>query len=169
MKNQIGTFLFIRAIKGDNGIGFGRVKRPWPRRPGLPINVSPDIEVLDLDGSNIDPCQIITNHNYNVQVTVWNDGDHDCNSCIVDLYYIDIPSIKPSVATSTLIGNKVVAVYSHSKTEVNFPFNVDSTMAGHKQLFARAYSLITNDYPSDWVIFCSNEDRHIGERYIHIF
>ncbi len=154
-----GTFLYIRAYDGDKGI------RPIPS--GINFWLSPDIELYK-EGVLVDTTNpLVSNTNYTVKVTITNDGDLDCYSCTVDLYLCDV-SIGFSVNASQNLGVLNARVLAHSTTTVEFPFTTTSTMSGHKCMFARVYSLITNDYPADFVNFITNEDRHIGQQNLNI-
>jgi hypothetical protein len=172
------TFLYIRALPNDDGItvatvqsngtSVGTVKRPWPRHPGLiSPTISPDIEIFDLDGNPINASTLKVNKSYIIRVTVRNGGDSTCNSCTVELF-LGGTSVKPNFSNSRLLGSQVVDVLGHSFTNVEFHIDIDNTMIQYKELIARVFSLITNDYPADWVTCGSNEDRHIGEQYIII-
>lgn len=152
------TYLYIRAFEGDNG--------SRPISPDTVFWLSPDIKLFDASGEVISTT-ISANNTYHVKVTVRNDGDHDCNSCMVDLY-IDDPSIGFCMAASKLIGIQTVSVNGHSQTVVDFQFTATNDMSGHKCLFARAYCLVTNDFPEDFANFKTFEDRHIGQHNLTI-
>ncbi|MBH1939942.1 hypothetical protein I5677_03410 [Mobilitalea sibirica] len=153
------TFLYIRAFLGDNG------NRPIPS--GKCYCLSPDIE-LYLNGSVFDTVNpLLPESNYTVQVTVTNDGDQACNSCTVDLYLCK-PSLGFSTQGGTMIGITNTRIEAHSSATVEFPFTTTKDMEGHRCMFARAYSLTSNDYPEDMVNFNSYTDRHIGQQNLNI-
>jgi hypothetical protein len=158
-ESKLGTYIYIRAVVGDNG--------SRPLSPGTVCWLSPDVELFDSNGTRITTTDVSVNSRYTVQVTVRNDGDHDCNSCMVDLF-LDDPSIGFNVASSELIGSQTVSVSGHSSQVVSFPFEATPLRAGHRCLFARAYSLMTNDYPADWINFNVMGDRHVGQQNLNI-
>ncbi|MEI6577161.1 MAG: CARDB domain-containing protein [Bacteroidota bacterium] len=153
------TFLYIRAFDGDSGA------RPIPG--GIVFWLSPDVELFSSAGVRIVTTDINTSENYTVQVTVNNDGDQNCNACMVELY-LDDPSIGFSVIASTLLGSQTIAVNAHSSATADFPFSATGTMAGHKCLFARAYSFLSNELPLDFVAFNTVDDRHLGQQNLNI-
>jgi len=153
------TYLYIRAYDGDYGA------RPVP--PGTVFWLSPDVELFDSAGTRITATDINTGQHYTVEVTVTNDGDQNCNACMVELY-LDDPSIGFSVAASSLLGSVTIPVNSHDKAVASFPFTASAAMAGHKCLFARAYSFLSNELPLDFVAFNAVEDRHLGQQNLNI-
>lgn len=153
------TFLYIRAYEGDKGI------RPIPS--GIIFCLSPDIELYK-DGVLVDTTNpLVANTAYTVQVTITNDGDLDCHSCTVDLYLCNL-SVGFTVNGGQNLGVLNTQVMAHSKTTVEFPFTTTTDMSGHRCMFARVYSLITNDYPADFVNFNTYGDRHIAQQNLNI-
>lgn len=153
------TFLYIRSYDGDVGA------RPVPS--GVICWQSPDIEIYK-DGILVDTANPLEpGLNYTIRVTVRNDGDMDCNSCMVDVF-ITHPSVGFTVNGNLRLGLGCAAVAAHSFSDVDFSFTAIEEMCGHKCLFARAYNLTTNDYPTDWDHFYSREDRHIAQQNINI-
>lgn len=153
------TFLFVRAFDGDAGA------RPFA--PGTVCWLSPDIELFDPGGVRVATTEIKAGTTYTVEVVVSNGGDLDCNVCQVELY-LDDPSIGFSVAASKLIGNKVTAVPRQSTATVSFPFAATAETAGHRCMFARVSSFMTNDLPVDWTAFNAWIDRHLGQQNLNI-
>lgn len=153
------TFLYIRAFNGDDG------NRPIP--PGIIYCLSPDIEIY-LNGAVVDTDNpLLPDTKYTIQVTVTNDGDLGCNICTVDVFLCE-PSLGFSTKGGQLIGITNTHIDAHSKTIVEFPFTTTKAMGGHRCMFARAYSLVSNDYPSDLVNFNTYADRHIGQQNLNI-
>ncbi len=153
------TYLYIRAFDGDNG------SRPIPS--GQCYCLSPDIE-LYLNGVVVDTgIPLLPDTNYTVQVTVTNDGDLICNLCTVDLYLCQL-SLGFNSKGGQLIGIANTRIDAHSKTTVEFPFTTTKDMEGHRCMFARAYSMVSHDYPSDLINFDTYRDRHIGQQNLNI-
>lgn len=153
------TFLYIRAYDGDTGIR--------PISSGNIYWLSPDIEIYK-DGVLVDTAfPLQPGIGYTVRVTVRNDGDMDCSSCITDLF-ITHPTIGFSVNNMSRIGLTSGLVPAHSFKDFDFPFIAVEDMCGHKCLFARAYSLSSNDFPEDWDNFYSYYDRHIAQQNINV-
>lgn len=153
------TFLYMRAYDGDTGA------RPVPS--GITYWLSPDIEIYK-DGALVDTANpLVPNQNYTLRVTVRNGGDLDCSSCMVDIF-ITRPSVGFSVDEMLRIGFAGTSVAAHSSTDVDFPFTAAEEMCGHRCMFARVYSLITNDFPADFVYFNTSGDRHIGQQNVNI-
>jgi hypothetical protein len=156
---QMATFIHIRAVEGDMG--------ERPLAPGTVCWLSPDVELFDARGVRITTSQLAIGEQYTVRVTVSNGGDHDSNSCMVELY-LDDPSVGFNVAASVLLGSQTVAVPARGQRTVNYPFVATSATVGHKCLFARAYSLLSNDFPKNWTSFDVLHDRHVGQQNIDI-
>lgn len=153
------TFLYIRAFEGDNGA------RPIPA--GIAFWLSPDIELYQ-NGLLVDTLNpLVPNTSYSVRVTVTNGGDLDCTNCTVDLYLCE-PSIGFRTTGALMIGIDNKRVIAHSTATFEFPFTTTNSMSGHRCMFARAYSLVANDYPADLVNFNTYGDRHIGQQNLNI-
>lgn len=156
---EASTFLYIRAFDGDNG--------SRPISPGQTYCLSPDLE-LYLNGAVVDTDRpLLPETHYTVQVTVTNDGDLDCNLCTVDLYLCNL-SLGFNTKGGQLIGISNARIDAHSKTTVEFPFTTTKDMEGHRCMFARAYSLVSHDYPTDLTNFNTYADRHIGQQNLNI-
>jgi len=153
------TFLFVRAYEGDQGI------RPVPANTVFWL--SPDVELYDAAGICIATSEIKDGASYTVQVVVTNGGDLDCNVCQVELY-LDDPSIGFGPAASKLVGASTTAVGHGSSATVVFPFIAGPSAVGHRCLFARVSSFVTNDLPSDWAAFNACADRHLGQQNLNI-
>ncbi len=148
----------VRAYDGDTGnrpIGAGTVF--W---------LSPDIGLFDSAGVRVATTEIATGKPYTIEVTATNAGDIACHSCQVELF-LDDSSIGFSVAASQLLGCQMVEVPREGTATARFPFTAKAEMAGHRCLFARICSILTND-PADWTYFDTNADHHIGQQNLDI-
>ncbi len=139
------TYLYIRAFDGDTGT------RPVPA--GQAYWLSPDIEVYDIAaGKYVLESTLVPGTAYRVDVTVHNDGDLPANACNVDLFMADFTvgfSSPPRLGAPQLL-----AVPAHGQATASFAYTPSS--AGHRCLFARAWSLVSMDYPG-----CDNPDRKL--------
>lgn len=153
------TFLFIRGFDGDTG------ERPIPA--GQVFWISPDVELFDATGVRVPTSTIRAGEAYTIEVVVTNAGDRDCNSCAVELFLTN-PALGFQVATATVLGNQLVSVARLATSTVRFPFTATADMVGHRCLFARVASFITNDLPSDWSGLNANLDRHLGQQNLDI-
>lgn len=137
------TMLYIRAFDGDTG------SRPVPA--GTVFWLSPDIEVFDLAaGRYVLESTLVPGQAYRIDVTVNNAGDLPATACNVDLFITDFTvgfSNPPRVGPPQLL-----AVPPRGKAVASFAYT--PTSAGHRCLFARAWSLASMDYPG-----CENTDR----------
>lgn len=158
-ESREATYLYIRAFDGDNG------SRPVPDE--TVFWMSPDIQIYDPNGVQILTSELKANVEHTIKVIVQNDGDHDCNSCTVDLFFDD-PSVGFSVTASEALGILLGPVSNHSTAGFEFRFTPTGEMIGHKCIFARAYSIINNDYPADLINLYAAADRHIGQRNLNI-
>ncbi len=153
------TFLYMKAYDADSG------QRPVPS--GIICYLSPAIE-LYLNGAAVDTTHaLLPNTHYTVQVTVCNGGDMACSSCTVDAF-LTPPSISMVVNDAMLLGAAVTSVPAHSSATVEFPFTTAADMVGHRCMFARAYSIVTNDRPSSFSHFDTRGDRHIAQQNLDI-
>ncbi|MFH0896004.1 MAG: hypothetical protein V2A54_16345 [Bacteroidota bacterium] len=153
------TFLFIKYTEPDNG------NRPIPS--GTVFWNSPDIELFDSGENVIANNQITAGQSYAVNVVVQNQGDMACNSCTVELYLCN-PYIGFDMAHATLLGAKVTAVNAHASAMVRFDYNPTNAEAGHKCMFARAYSFASLDMPLNAAALDTVNDRHIGQQNLSI-
>lgn len=153
------TFLYIRATDTDLGA------RPLPSE--TVFWNSPDIELYDSLGIQIATNQLELNKNFVIKVLVHNDGDMNCNSCIVELFICN-PSIGFDRSHATQIGIQSISISGHSNAMANFNFTPGNTNLGHQCLFARAYSYVSADIPSSADQFNTVLDRHIGQQNISV-
>lgn len=153
------TFLFIRGFEGDTG------DRPIPA--GQVFWVSPDVELFDAGGVRVPTSTIRAGEAYTIEVVVTNSGDRDCHSCSVELFLTN-PALGFQVATATVLGTQLAFVPRMSTAAVRFAFTATTEMVGHRCLFARVASFITNDLPSDWSGLNANLDRHLGQQNLDI-
>lgn len=154
-----GTYLYIKATDTDDG--------NRPLSADTVFWLSPDVKLFDELGTRILSTDIKAGSKYTVQVTVSNGGDQDCHTCNTELYLAD-PLIGFGLGSSVPLGSKTVSVLGHSTTSVAFEYGASNDQIGHKCIFARVYSLTTNDYPMDWVNFLTAQDRHIGQQNLNI-
>jgi len=152
------TFLFIQAIPGDRG------SRPLPA--DTVFWNSPHVELYS-GTSLIATNQVQEGRSYTVEVTVSNDGDLQAPSCSVDLFLCN-PSLGFSTVASTLLGVQHADVPPHGTAKVVFTFTATAAQVGHRCLFARAYSVSTEDMPTSASAFDVMGDRHIGQQNLSI-
>lgn len=153
------TFLFIRGFDGDTGA------RPIPA--GQVFWVSPDVELFDSNGVRVPTSTIRAGEAYSIEVVVNNAGDRDCYSCAVEIFLTN-PALGFQVSTAKVLGNQLISVPRMSTGTARFPFTATADMLGHRCLFARVASFITNDLPSDWSGLHANVDRHLGQQNLDI-
>jgi hypothetical protein len=152
------TYLLIKGLADDVGV------RPFPA--GTRYWNSPHVELYDgtqLLATN----QLQAGRNYTVEVTVSNLGDLQAPSCSVDLFLCE-PSLGFNVAAGTLLGVHYADVASHGTTKVLFSFTAKPEHVGHRCLFARAYSISTQDVMVSAATLDTAGDRHIGQQNLTI-
>lgn len=152
------TFLFIGTYAGDEGF------RPLP--PDLVFWRSPDIEIYK-DGHPVATNNINQGEEYQIVVTVTNNGDMNCPNFNLELFFTN-PSLGFNLANATLLGIKRGSVNRHSQTDISFDIIATGSFIGHRCLFARVVSTSSNEFPLTADGLDAINDRHVAQHNIHV-
>jgi hypothetical protein len=152
------SYLYIRSYDGDNGT-----------RPGANVAYwhSPDVKVSPLASLNSYTTELNAGQAYNLKCIVHNRGDIIVPSAKVEFYLVT-PSLGFDTRFARKLGIATAWVSCYSSAEVNIPYLVPASDAGHKCLFARVFSFSPLDLPVHDTILNPHADRHIGQQNLNI-
>jgi hypothetical protein len=155
------TYLWMRANDTDNGV------RPVPS--GEPAWMSPDLNVFPLTGVGdvIEETTIRAGTRYSIECTVRNMGDLDLPFVTVDFFLVT-PSLGFRTSAAETIGLTSTDIPGAGAKKVTYEWTASPSHAGHKCLFARAYSLSPMDVMDDFDALNSRVDRHISQQNLNI-
>jgi hypothetical protein len=153
------SFLYIRSYDGDVGV------RPFS---GVTFWLSPDINISPISQLGDFTTELEAGKSYNIGTRLHNRGD----------LIVPFPKVEFFLTDPTLGFNTTVASYlgvtqlpamllPASNDEANFLYQVPSTEAGHKCLFARTYSFSPLDKPFDLNMLDPRLDRHIAQKNLN--
>jgi hypothetical protein len=152
------TFLYIGSYNADRGLR--------PLSPGTIFWNSPDIEIYK-NGINVASNQITQGEQYQVIVTVRNDGDMNCPSFNLELFVTN-PSLGFNLANATLLDVKRSSINRHSFKQVTFDLIANGNFVGHRCLFARVTSTSCNEFPLNANNFDAVNDRHVAQQNLTV-
>ena len=157
------TWLYIRSFDTDDG---SRSPINTPPEDGV-FWLSPDIELYDSSGANVD--RLVTGHRYRVEVTVRNAGDLHAHSCSVELYLCD-PALGFDLASPNTVFLDLgrVEVMSGNTATVAFTFVAGETNIGHKCMFARVHSVVNREIPAIVFTLDPFNNRHDAQQNLVI-
>lgn len=153
------SYLYIRSYDSDNGT-----------RPGLsnvPYWISPDINIAPVSSLNSYTTELNVGTVYNIDCLLHNRGDLNVPAANVEFYLVT-----PSLGFDTRFAKKLAVVntwvgcYQSSKVSVQYLVPPDD--AGHRCLFARAFSFSPKDYPAFDTLLNPYYDRHVGQKNLNI-
>lgn len=153
------SFLYIRSYDGDIGV------RPFSN---ITFWLSPDINISPISQLGDFTTELEAGKSYNISTRLHNRGD----------LIVPYPKVEFFLTDPTLGFNTTVAKYlgvtqlpamllPASNDEANFLYQVPSTEAGHKCLFARTYSFSPLDKPFDLNMLDPRLDRHIAQKNLN--
>lgn len=152
------SYLYIRSYEGDNG-----------SRPGLNVAYwrSPDLNVSPLSSLNSYTTELNVGTVYNIKCLVHNRGDLIVPSANVEFYLVT-PSLGFDTRFAKKLGIASAWVSCYSSAEVNLQYLIPPSDAGHRCLFARAFSFSPLDIPVHDTLLNPIQDRHIGQKNLNI-
>jgi hypothetical protein len=158
---QDSSFLYMRSFDADLGA------RPFAN---VPFWLSPDISLSPLTGGIAYTDTLKAGDTYVIRCALRNRGDIGVPSAKVELFLTD-PTLgfDTRFATNLTLGHVPSAwVPADAHSAVEFAYTVPSTEAGHKCLFARAFSFSPLDLPIDDFQLDPRLDRHVAQRNLNI-
>lgn len=152
------SFLYLRSCDFDNGI------RPIPCTA---FWLSPDLRVASVSSLGMPTRELITGQTYRLTATLRNRGDLLVPSANVEFWLVT-PSLGFDTRLATKVGVISGMVMPYSATEVGIDYTVPPSMAGHRCLFARAFSFAPLDIPVDDFALNPVIDRHVAQLNLDI-
>jgi hypothetical protein len=164
---QLSTYIYIRSYDGDVG------DRPIPG--DICYWLSPDISFYRIQNQPLSLSEMRIGNDYVVEVKVINRSLMMSRAVIVELYLANpfigqypFHPIWNSPQGAKYIGTNIFPMGGHSQNSTTFYYAPTPDTIGHRCLFARAFSLPTCDYSSDWQSFNPVTDRHVAQRNLDI-
>lgn len=153
------SYIYIRANDMDDGV-----------RPVAGIAWrSPDLNVIPMGatGDVLEETKIVAGKQYQIECTVRNLGDLDIPFATVDFFLVT-PSLGFRVSAASPVGVMSASIRGQDSTRVVLDWVAKPEDAGHKCLFARAYSFSPMDMMDDFDALNSRIDRHIGQQNLSV-
>jgi hypothetical protein len=149
------SFLYIRSFDGDNGT------RPFTNTP---FWTSPDIKISPVNDISDYTTNLIAGKTYNINCKLRNKGDLMIPAVKVE-FFLCTPSLGMDTRYAQNLGIAQMTEFlmPNATGEVNFRYTVSPTEAGHKCLFARAFSFSPLDIPNDPFLLDPRMDRHTAQ------
>lgn len=152
------SYLFLRACDADVG------SRPAP----CPVFwLSPDLRAAPVTDLGAHTTALEAGRTYRFTATVRNKGDLHVPACTVEFWLVT-PSLGFDTRFATKLGVASGRVMAYGATEIAIDYTVPPTVAGHRCLFARAFSFSPLDLPLDDYALDPRYDRHIAQRNLEI-
>ena len=158
---QDSSFLYIRSYDADLGV------RPFS---GIVHWRSPDITLSPVTSTGSYTTTLNAGETYLVRCLLRNRGDLAVPSAKVELFLTD-PTLgfDTRFATNLTLGKVPTAwVGSGANAATEFAYTVPPTEAGHKCLFARAFSFSPLELPVDDFQLDPRIDRHVAQQNLNI-
>ena len=150
--------LHMRSLAGDNG-----------RRPissDLLYWLSPDLLIRPLSGAP-GPVTVVAGERYEAEVILRNLGDMPVPSAKIELFLAD-PTLGFDTRFARPLGIVDAWVPGVGVATARLPFAVSGSEAGHKCLFARAFSFSPPDLPLLATALDPTLDRRVAQRNLTI-
>ncbi|PFS28822.1 hypothetical protein COK47_22890 [Bacillus cereus] len=151
------TYLYIRTHPDDIG------QEPLPA--GLPGYVSPDISIINPDGSK--GTEAIAGMQNYIEVIVTNNGGIIANDALVEVFYGE-PATGFIPTMSQKIGSGYVTVQGYSTASIEIPWIPLHSQTGHLCIIARVSLMMPPDTFRDPNVFDVYGDRHVAQRNISV-
>jgi hypothetical protein len=155
------SFLYARSFVGDVGV------RPFGN---IMFWLSPDILVSPITSPAAYTRTLTAGQTYNLRCILRNRGDLGVPSAKVEFWLTD-PTLgfDTRYARHLTLGRVPTAwVGANATAEVNVAYTVPPSEAGHKCLFARAFSFSPLDVPVDDTRLDPRVDRHVAQLNLNI-
>ena len=153
------SYIYIRANEQDSGAR-PVVGEAWR---------SPDLNVIPMGASPgvLEETRIVAGREYQIECTVRNLGDLDIPFATVDFFLVT-PSLGFRVSAAAPIGVTSTSISGQGSSRLVYDWIARPEDAGHKCLFARAYSFSPMDMPDDFDALNSRIDRHAGQQNLNV-
>ena len=147
------SYLFMRSCDADQG------GRPFPCSV---FWLSPDLRVAPLSNIGAPTHSLQAGDAYRLTATLRNRGDLMVPSAKVE-FWLTNPSLGFDTRFATKIGVAAGRVQAHGATEITLDCIISPSIAGHRCLFARAFSFAPLDIPVDDFALNPVIDRHVAQ------
>lgn len=152
------SFLYMRSCDADTG------SRPIPC-PAFWL--SPDLRVAPASNLGMPTRLLQAGQTYRLTATLRNRGDLIVPSAKVEFWLVT-PSLGFDTRFATKIGVVAGMVMPYGAVDLGLDYTVPPSMAGHRCLFARAFSFAPLDIPVDDYALNPVIDRHVAQLNLDI-